>query len=259
MKTITLNSPIKVVKSSTTPTTSNLAKGEIGLQYDASKASSNSTAKIYFNAGSQVCSINANMANAIIAGDGGLPTASQVAAAIAELKTQIAGVWHLKGTKDTTAEILALTSAEIGDVWHSKEDGSEWVCTKILPVDGSSDCWEEIGTVVDLTAYYTKTEVDNKLSVKETEIANIKKTIAEDETQIATNKTNIQTLNEYVGTPSDAQKAGLSASDTASNSIYTLVATALVKATDNADHISDIKEYTDTNAVTSVTLEVVEI
>lgn len=79
----------------------------------------------------------------------------------AEINNKVAGLLHWLGVKSTTSEIKAIISAKKGDVWHSNEDGSEWVCTKdISTADGSA--WTELGTPIDLSGYYTKDEVDFK-------------------------------------------------------------------------------------------------
>lgn len=155
-----LTSPIKTVTSGNAPTVDNLAKGEIALYKPL-----NGVAKIYYNPnGKEIVSFAAEMADSVSDIEGGLLTSAQVAKALTELKEKFAGLWHMKGTKSTVAEIKALTSAEVGDVWHCKADGSEWVCTAPLPAGGSADCWEEIGTIVDLSDYPTRTEVNNGIS-----------------------------------------------------------------------------------------------
>lgn len=78
-----------------------------------------------------------------------------------KINNKVVGLLHWQGVKSTTSEIKAIASAKKGDVWHSNEDGSEWVCTKdISTVDGSA--WSELGTPIDLSGYYTKDEVDFK-------------------------------------------------------------------------------------------------
>ena len=64
-----------------------------------------------------------------------------------EIDGKIAGAFHYKGTKATTAQ-LPTTGNEIGDVWHVTADGSEWAW------NGTSQ--EELGTIIDLSGYATK-------------------------------------------------------------------------------------------------------
>lgn len=72
----------------------------------------------------------------------------------------VSGVLHYKGAKATTSNLPASGNV-IGDVWHVTADGSEHAW------DGST--WQELGTAVDLSSYYTSSQVDglldNKVSV----------------------------------------------------------------------------------------------
>lgn len=80
------------------------------------------------------------------------------------INNKIVGLLNWRGVKDTTDEIKDIALAKKGDVWHSNEDGSEWVCTEdIFTADHS--VWEELGTPIDLSGYYTKNEVDKKVKV----------------------------------------------------------------------------------------------
>lgn len=80
------------------------------------------------------------------------------------INDKIVGLLNWQGVKDTTDEIKDIALAKKGDVWHSNEDGSEWVCTEdIFTADHS--VWEELGTPIDLSGYYTKNEVDKKVRI----------------------------------------------------------------------------------------------
>lgn len=79
-----------------------------------------------------------------------------------KINNKVAGLLHWQGVKSTTSEIKAITSAKKGDVWHSNGDGSEWVCTKDISTADDS-AWTELGTPINLSGYYTKTEVDKKV------------------------------------------------------------------------------------------------
>lgn len=93
--------------------------------------------------------------------NGTIPTTFAVSKAIND---KIVGLLNWQGVKDTTDEIKDIALAKKGDVWHSNEDGSEWVCTEdIFTADHS--VWEELGTPIDLSGYYTKYEVDKKVKV----------------------------------------------------------------------------------------------
>ena len=91
--------------------------------------------------------------------NGTIPSTFAVSKAIND---KIVGLLNWQGVKDTTDEIKDVALAKKGDVWHSNEDGSEWVCTEdIFTADHS--VWEELGTPIDLSGYYTKNEVDKKV------------------------------------------------------------------------------------------------
>lgn len=78
------------------------------------------------------------------------------------INNKVVGLFHWQGVKSTTSEIKSITSAKKGDVWHSNGDGSEWVCTQDITA-ANADAWTELGTPIDLSGYYTKTEVDKKV------------------------------------------------------------------------------------------------
>ena len=91
--------------------------------------------------------------------NGTIPSTFAVSKAISD---KIVGLLNWQGVKDTTDEIKDIALAKKGDVWHSNEDGSEWVCSEdIFTADHS--VWEELGTPIDLSGYYTKNEVDKKV------------------------------------------------------------------------------------------------
>lgn len=95
--------------------------------------------------------------------NGTIPSTFAVSKAIND---KIVGLLNWQGVKDTTDEIKDIALAKKGDVWHSNEDGSEWICTEdIFTADHS--VWEELGTPIDLSGYYTKNEVDKKFTAEE--------------------------------------------------------------------------------------------
>lgn len=91
--------------------------------------------------------------------NGTIPSTFAVSKAIND---KIVGLLNWQGVKDTTDEIKAIAPAKKGDVWHSNEDGSEWVCTEDISTVNDS-AWTELGTPIDLSGYYTKNEVDKKV------------------------------------------------------------------------------------------------
>lgn len=80
------------------------------------------------------------------------------------INNKIVGLLNWRGVKDTTAEIKAIAPAKKGDVYHSNEDGSEWVCIKedgISTADATA--WEELGTPIDLSGYYDAEKIGKKI------------------------------------------------------------------------------------------------
>lgn len=92
--------------------------------------------------------------------NGTIPTTFAVSKAIND---KIVGLLNWRGVKDTTDEIKAIAPAKKGDVYHSNEDGSEWVCTEDISTVNDS-AWTELGTPIDLDGYYTKTDIGNMIT-----------------------------------------------------------------------------------------------
>lgn len=67
-----------------------------------------------------------------------------------------------KGTKATFEEVQAIVDPKKGDIWHVTSNGGEYA------YDGTT--WQELGSVVDLSDYYTKSEIDTKVSTLNTAI-----------------------------------------------------------------------------------------
>ena len=79
------------------------------------------------------------------------------------INNKIVGLLNWRGVKDTTDEIKAIAPAKKGDVYHSNEDGSEWICTEDISTVNDS-AWTELGTPIDLSGYYTKTDIGNMIT-----------------------------------------------------------------------------------------------
>lgn len=159
------------------------------------------------------------------------------------INNKIVGLLNWQGVKDTTDEIKAIAPAKKGDVYHSNEDGSEWVCTEDISTVNDS-AWTELGTPIDLGGYYTKNEVDKKVksladsigtdsdvaSANGSVYARIKKNADDIATKASNddlaalqskvdnkaNKTALETLQASVGNTSDAADA--------SGSVYARIA-----------------------------------
>lgn len=70
----------------------------------------------------------------------------------------LAAALVFKGTKSTEAEVLALTSAKVGDVYLCTGTGEEFVCIKEIQGTANADSWERLGNIHNAaSAYHTHT------------------------------------------------------------------------------------------------------
>ena len=69
-------------------------------------------------------------------------------------KSDITAAVKWKGTKSKVSE-LPTSGRNIGDMWHVEEKSAEYI------FNGSG--WEEVGSIVDLSAYYTSSQIDSIL------------------------------------------------------------------------------------------------
>lgn len=74
----------------------------------------------------------------------------------------LGSVLSFKGTKASASELP--TDGKIGDVWHVTEKSAEYVCTGEGPA-----VWEEMGSVIDLSAYITTVEAEGKIATAKSE------------------------------------------------------------------------------------------
>ena len=81
---------------------------------------------------------------------------------IADLASKITSIFRFKGSKATLAEIQAVESPEIGDVYHNIENGGEYV------YDGTT--WELLGLSVDLSDYAKTTDVNASIGSAKAEL-----------------------------------------------------------------------------------------
>lgn len=86
--------------------------------------------------------------------DSDFQTGTQVESAIT---TALSSVMHYKGTVPTY-EDLPDSGQVIGDVWNVTDTGANYAW------NGTG--WDELSGIVDLSAYYTSTQVDTLLSAK---------------------------------------------------------------------------------------------
>lgn len=73
----------------------------------------------------------------------------------------LGSVLNFKGTKATVAELP--TDGKVGDVWHVTAKSAEYVCT------AAGNTWEELGSVIDLSAYETITDAETKIATAKSE------------------------------------------------------------------------------------------
>ena len=75
------------------------------------------------------------------------------------LKSDIASVYKVKGSKANKTELDDIVDKEVGDVYNLADTGVNYVWT------GTE--WDSLSGNVDLTGYYTKTQADDKFVIKE--------------------------------------------------------------------------------------------
>lgn len=80
----------------------------------------------------------------------------------------LGSVLNFKGTKATVAELP--TDGKVGDVWHITEKSAEYVCT------AEGNTWEELGSVIDLSAYETIDDAETKIATAKSEAVAAAKT-----------------------------------------------------------------------------------
>ena len=85
-----------------------------------------------------------------------ISTATQNALNLKADKSEISSLYRPKGSVATVNDLP--TNAQVGDVYDVQSTGMNYVWT------GTK--WDELGAIIDLSPYYTKTEVDSALSGK---------------------------------------------------------------------------------------------
>lgn len=75
-------------------------------------------------------------------------------------KSDITAIFRFKGVVSTVEDLPDATAAEVGDVYIVEAGNSEYVCVE--KGDPKAKAWEKLGPVIDLSNYYTKSEVDAK-------------------------------------------------------------------------------------------------
>lgn len=89
----------------------------------------------------------------------------------------LGNVYKYRGTKTTISEVIAITNALVGDVWNIETEfsvggkkypaGTNVACIKNTSATEHTEAnWDPLGGTVDLSAYATKTEMNNGLNSK---------------------------------------------------------------------------------------------
>lgn len=158
-----------------------------------------------------------------------------------ELKASVAAALDYKGTKDTYEELPAEGNKK-GDVWNVVGAHGTTPAGTNYAWDGTQ--WDPLGGTIDLSGYYTKTQVDDAISAAKTEleaadtalegqITTVTNQLANkvdkvegsglisdaDLNQIRTNKSNIEALQTSVGEKQEVLTAGEAISITEENVI----------------------------------------
>lgn len=158
-----------------------------------------------------------------------------------ELKASVASALDYKGTKDTYADLPSEGNKK-GDVWNVVSAYGTTPAGTNYAWDGAA--WDPLGGTIDLSGYYTKSQVDDAISTAKTEleaadtalegqITTVTNQLANkvdkvegsglisdtDLNQIRTNKSNIEALQTSVGEKQEVLTAGEAISITEENII----------------------------------------
>lgn len=116
-----------------------------------------------------------------------------------EIDSKVASVFRFKGAKENLEEVKALKDMAVGDVWHTNDDGKEYVYT------GAE--WELLGFTVDLSAYATTEAVTKAINDK---FAEVTKSLESYYTKVQIDE-KVNTINTTI---SDAKQAAIDAAAT---------------------------------------------
>lgn len=116
-----------------------------------------------------------------------------------EIDSKVASVFRFKGAKENLGEVKSIENPAVGDVWHTNDDGKEYVYT------GTE--WELLGFTIDLSAYATTESVTKAINDKFAEVTNS----LEDYYTKAQIDEKVNTINTAI---SDAKQAAIDAAAT---------------------------------------------
>ena len=158
-----------------------------------------------------------------------------------------------KGTKDTEAEILALTKAKVGDVWLAKNTNAEFVCVTAVAGTASASSWEKLGDIhnaassththtVTVTGTNASSSVTGSVTVPTVSVTKKYLTATASEPTVTINKTTDNVL----GTGTTFRVAGGTASTTKLSAIASGTA---VGANGTVDAITGFEAHTTDTAL----------
>lgn len=76
-----------------------------------------------------------------------------------DINNKLVSVYHVKGSINNINDLENLTNCAIGDVYNDKSTGNNYVYVE-TGGDIYDGAWDQLGTIVDLSEYYTKDEID---------------------------------------------------------------------------------------------------
>ena len=79
-------------------------------------------------------------------------------------KSELGSVFKYKGSVATVADLPATADVKVGDVYQVATGPQGSSCEYVAVTDGPNATWEELGTTIDLSNYYTKEQVDAKVT-----------------------------------------------------------------------------------------------
>lgn len=116
-----------------------------------------------------------------------------------EIDSKVASVFRFKGAKENLGEVKSIEPPAVGDVWHTNDDGKEYVYT------GTE--WELLGFTIDLSAYATTEAVTKAINDK---FAEVTKSLEDYYTKAQIDE-KVNTINTAI---SDAKQAAIDAAAT---------------------------------------------
>lgn len=116
-----------------------------------------------------------------------------------EIDSKVASVFKFKGAKENLGEVKSIENPAVGDVWHTNDDGKEYVYT------GTE--WELLGFTIDLSAYATTEAVTKAINDK---FAEVTKSLEDYYTKAQIDE-KVNTINTAI---SDAKQAAIDAAAT---------------------------------------------